>query len=79
VSDVVGFDAAGLIVPPADAFEMIAPFEGDDFGVGSEDNGWILFDATNQESGKVAGIQYSRGERRINLLGTGCIGALGTG
>ena len=48
MSDVVGFDAAGLMVPPADAFEMTTSFEVDDFGVGSEDNGWILFDATNQ-------------------------------
>jgi hypothetical protein len=48
VSDVVGLDAPGLIVPPAQAFEMTTPFEGHDFRVRSQDNGWILFDATNQ-------------------------------
>jgi hypothetical protein len=29
-------------------FEMTTPFEGHDFRVRSQDNGWILFDATNQ-------------------------------
>src|SRR5437660_10015580 len=45
---VVGLDVAGLMVAPAHAFEMVTPFEGHDFGVGSEDDGRILFDATNQ-------------------------------
>ena len=48
MSDVVGLDVAGLTVAPAHAFEMVAPFERDDFGVGSEDDGGILFDATDQ-------------------------------
>src|SRR4029453_2456407 len=45
---VVGVGVAGLIVAPAHPFEMITPFEGHDFGVGSEDDGWILLDTTNQ-------------------------------
>ena len=48
VSYVVGLDAAGLIVAPAHPFEMVTPFQGHDFGVGSEDDGRILFDAANQ-------------------------------
>ena len=45
---VVGLDASGLMVAPADSFEMMIPFEGHDFGVGAEDDGRILFDAANQ-------------------------------
>ena len=33
VPDVMGLDLAGLTVPPAHPFEMVAPFEGDDFAV----------------------------------------------
>ena len=47
VPDVVGLGVAWLIAP-AHAFEMMTTFEGDDFGVGSEHDGRILFDAANQ-------------------------------
>ena len=48
VSYVVGFGAPGLMVAPAHSFEMMIPFQSDDFGVGPEDDGRILFDAANQ-------------------------------
>lgn len=48
VSDVVRFGVAGLMVAPPHSFEMLIPFQGDDFAVGSEDDGRILFDAANQ-------------------------------
>lgn len=48
MSYIVGFDLAGLILAPVHPFKMITPFQGDDFGVGSEDNGRILLDSTNQ-------------------------------
>ena len=41
MAELVGLDAADLIVAPAHAFEMITAFEGDDFAVGSEDNGRV--------------------------------------
>src|SRR4029077_7114420 len=48
---VVGFGAAGLMVAPAHSFEMMSSFQSHDFGIGTEDDGWILFDAANQIAG----------------------------
>ena len=45
---VVGFGAAGVMVAPAHSFEMMISFQSHDFGIGTEDDGWILFDAANQ-------------------------------
>src|SRR5207342_3498030 len=48
MSYVVGLNVTGLSIPPAHVFEMVTPFEGYDFGIGSEDDGRILLDAPNQ-------------------------------
>src|SRR5678815_121139 len=48
VSYVVGFGVPGLVAAPGDSFEMMIPFQCDDFAVGPEDDSRILFDAANQ-------------------------------
>ena len=48
MSYVVGFGAAGLMVAPAHSFEMMMSFQSHDFGIGTENDGWILFNAANQ-------------------------------
>src|SRR5262245_34989723 len=48
VSYVVGFGIPGLVVAPADLFEMMLALHSDDFAVGPQEDGGILFDAANQ-------------------------------
>ena len=65
---VVGLNVAGLSVAPAHPFEMITPFEGNDFGIGSEDDGRILFDAANQIA-RHALRQPARSHEHMHALG----------
>jgi hypothetical protein len=48
---VVGLDGASLVIAPAHFLEMTTTLKGDDFSIGSNVDGRILFDAANQIPG----------------------------
>ena len=61
-------DAAGLMVAPAHAFEMVVPFERDDFRAGAEDDGRILLDAPDQIARHGVG-EPARPHEHVHALG----------
>ena len=67
MSYVVGFGAAGLMVAPAHSLKMMISFQSHDFGIGTEDDGWILFDAANQIA-RHAFRQHARSHEHMHTL-----------
>ena len=47
--DVPGLDCSGPIVPPLQPLQVVGPFQGSYFGVGSQIDRRILFDAADQD------------------------------
>src|SRR5262245_54333587 len=51
MSYVVGFGGSSLMLLPGHRLEMIVSFEANDFSLGSQLDGWILFNTSNEIAG----------------------------